>query len=163
MLPIFRNPITCAANLKMLERLPKEEPARGGAGSSLDMLEDRLEAPSRADAKRARRGVAVRRTAAAVDTEEVRRVTRIHRTLPQIAVNRDGSVARIGLRHLALEGLVLGSFGLDPGIVGGIAGGGDEFGIAKKEQLVGSCGDGDVLVLLATTDVVRELPDALHL
>ena len=35
----FFNPITCAANLKLFMRLPKEKPAQGRAGFSLDKLE----------------------------------------------------------------------------------------------------------------------------
>lgn len=43
--------------------LPKERPAQGCAGLSLDKIEDRLEAPSGVDAARVRRVAAVRRLA----------------------------------------------------------------------------------------------------
>ena len=64
-------------------------------------------------------------------------------------------------RHLALEGLVLAAFGGGPGIARGPIGSGDDLGVAEQEQLVRGRSDGGILV--CTADVVRELPDALHL
>ena len=98
----------------------KRKHARGNAGFALD----KLEAPGGGDAKPARRGVAVRRIAAAVDMEEALRGVRKHRTLPPTAANGNGRVGIIVLRHLAFEGLVLGALGGSPGIGCPIGGGG---------------------------------------
>ena len=50
MTPFHFNPITSATSHKSFVRLPKERPALSCASLSLDKLEDRLEAPSGADA-----------------------------------------------------------------------------------------------------------------
>ena len=49
MTPCFLNPITCATNIKPFEYPPKEKPAQGFAGFSLNKLEDKLETPGGTD------------------------------------------------------------------------------------------------------------------
>lgn len=121
-----------------------------------------LEAPSWADAIRVRRDVVVRRIAVAVDIEEERRGARIQGTLPPSDANTQAIVTRIIVRHLTLEGLVLGSFVSDPRITRPAAIRGlDDFGITEHEQLVRGRRHGGILV--GSINVVRQLPDRLHL
>lgn len=123
----------------------------------------RLEGESGADAIRVRRMGVARRIAVAVDIEEAVGVARTRRALPPIVANLQAIVTRIIVRHLSLERLVLGALVRSPGIAGCPVGGGDDLGVAEQEQFVGGRGDRGVLVRAAAADVVRELPDGLHL
>ena len=62
--------------------------------------------------------------AGVADIEEARIVARMHRTLPPKFTIGNGVVTPVVIRHLVLEGLVLGSLGGSPGIGCPIGGGG---------------------------------------
>jgi|GEM_PF-4264884 len=168
MTPFLFTSINYATCLKPFVRLPKEESARNRAGSSIDMLEDRLETKNWADAHVHAGNIITARTCRPIfsNKEESLCSTRVSPTLiKHVAVGKSRYLGHtIFFRTIfPLEGLVLGSLrrtpgiGLSPTAIGSI----NYFRIAQEKQLVGSCGDGGVLCL--SINVVRELSDSLHL
>ena len=131
----------------------------------------RLEAPSGADALRVRRLGNVRRSAIAGNTEEFRRVAvfvhlaRPRRTLPPTVTKCKGVVVREVLRHLALKCLVLAALLANPRTIApkDSRRSFDDLGVAEQEQPVGRSCHGGVFVRTTAADVVRELPDRVHL
>lgn len=83
--------------------------------------------------------------------------------LPPNAAYGDDRIGSMVIHYLAPEGLVLDSLGGCPRIAGRPVGGGDDLGMTEQEQLVGSCGNHRVFVLITTSEVVRELLYGLYL
>ena len=78
-----------------------------------------------------------------------------------MVANLQRFIARIVIRHLALERLILGALGGSPRIAGCPIGSRDDLGIAEQEELIR--GSRDCGVLIGSVDVVRELGDGLYL
>ena len=92
-------------------------------------------------------------------------LARPRRTLPPTVTKFKGVVVREVLRHLALECLVLAALLANPRTIApkDSRRSFDDLGVAEQEQPVGRSCHGGVFVRTTAADVVRELPDRVHL